>query len=380
MRSRFIEMFGSNKYPTIKIGDLFVTSSGGTPSSKESLYYENGDIPWITSGDVNIGLITKANNFITELGMKNSSAKLIPSNCVLVAMYGATVGAVSLLKIEATTNQAVCAIHPNDKYDSEFLYHVLKSKKQILMNMSKGGAQPNISQTIIRNLNIENPPLSLQKKYTQFAKQIDKSKFLLQQMIEKLELLKKSRFIEMFGNPITNSKKWDTAKIKDIAPEVRASTTKEEQVWLLNLDCIEPNSGRILSYTVVNKEEIGDSTFPFDTNNVLYSKLRPYLNKVVVPTKTGYATSELVPLKPNQDRLTKDYLAYFLRSDEFVRMISEKVAGAKMPRVSMPFFRNFLIPIPPLERQNEFSSFAQQIDKSKAILQKQLDDLVGSNK
>lgn len=135
---------------------------------------------------------------------------------------------------------------------------------------------------------------------------------------------------------------------------------------------IEAQTGRIIDYLYVTKNEVGNSTCTFDTSNVLYSKLHPYLNKVAVPDRCGYATSELVPLQPVSSKLNREYLAYMLRSDEFVNMINEKVAGAKMPRVSMGDFRSFKVPIPPMELQKQFADFVKQVDKSKVAIQKSL--------
>ena len=95
---------------------------------------------------------------------------------------------------------------------------------------------------------------------------------------------------------------------------------------------------------------------------------------MVIPNRIGYATSELVPLKPNESILNREYLAFMLRNDDFVKMINNKVAGAKMPRVSMNEFRRFLVPLPPLYLQNEFKVFVYQIDKLKSKVQKSLDE------
>jgi len=151
-------------YPIIKIGDLFTTSSGGTPKAKEQKYYENGMIPWIRSGEVDGKLILDSELKITELGLKESSAKLFPVNSVLVAMYGATAGKVGILGIEASTNQAVCAIFPNEKCLPKYLYHLLRSQEETLVGLSVGGAQPNISQTIIKEFEIPLPPIEVQQQ------------------------------------------------------------------------------------------------------------------------------------------------------------------------------------------------------------------------
>lgn len=121
-------------------------------------------------------------------------------------------------------------------------------------------------------------------------------------------------------------------KLGDIAPIQQGSVPESESYWLLNLDMVESNTGHIYERLYVPFDKIGTSTIAFDTNNVLYSKLRPYLNKVVIPDCPGYATSEMLPLKPNKNYITREYLTYFLRSPKFVAYINEKTSGAKMPR------------------------------------------------
>lgn len=167
---------------------------------------------------------------------------------------------------------------------------------------------------------------------------------------------------------MTNDKHWPTKKMKDVAPsipyagEINKTTNGH---WLLNLDMVEPNSGRIIEKVYVAEEDIGQSTTTFSNEYVLYSKLRPYLNKVVVPDDNGYATTELIPLLPNQQLLTRLYLAQLLRGDEFLAYISTQVSGTKMPRVTMNVFWNFDVMLPPIEFQEQFASFVRQSDKSK---------------
>ena len=120
-----------------------------------------------------------------------------------------------------------------------------------------------------------------------------------------------------------------------------------DEVWNLNLDQIEPHSGRVLAKRMVSTSDLGSSTFAFDRGTVLYSKLRPYLNKVVVADDAGVATTELVPLRCDDSRLGAHYLAHFLRGPEFLRFATNVVAGAKMPRMVMSEFWKFPVPLPP---------------------------------
>jgi len=154
----------NTKWDYEKLGDVCKTSSGGTPLRSHPEFYENGTIPWLKSGEVAQGYIYKAEEFITEEGLAMSSAKIFPVDTVLLAMYGATAGQVGILKIPASTNQAVCGIFPGETFLPEFLYLILKAKREYLISQSSGGAQPNISQGIIKDLLVPVLSLSMQRE------------------------------------------------------------------------------------------------------------------------------------------------------------------------------------------------------------------------
>lgn len=141
--------------------------------------------------------------------------------------------------------------------------------------------------------------------------------------------------------------------IKEIAPPKGAECqfNSDDVVWQLTLDQIESNSGRIVDKVMDSVASAGSSTYAFDNGNVLYSKLRPYLNKVICPNESGIATTELVPLRPIPGDLDRKYLCYYLRSPEFVHWVSHQVSGAKMPRVNMKVFWKHEIPVPHIDEQ-----------------------------
>ena len=178
IKARFVEMF-KGKYDSFKVDEKLKTTSGGTPKSSVSEYYDGGDIPWLTSGEVNYGDITKSSNYITEKGLNNSSAKWVPENSIVIAMYGATAGKVGIVRYKTTTNQAVCSVLPNDNFNQEFLRYAFQDISEELTSKAIGGGQPNISQTIIKNSYIVDAPIEEQERFASFAKQVDKSKFVL---------------------------------------------------------------------------------------------------------------------------------------------------------------------------------------------------------
>ena len=210
------------------------------------------------------------------------------------------------------------------------------------------------------------PSVENQKKFVDLIWKLENLKTKLVMELENLNLLIKSQFIEMFGDVVFNPMCWPTKEISKVAPSTNGeNTSDEEHNWLLNLDAIEANTGIVLFKNYVSSEELSGSIISFSEDHVLYSKLRPYLNKVVMPDESGFGTSELIPLLPDVSILNRTYLARALMSDTFVQKFTSAVAGTKMPRVLMDTFRKFLLPLPPIDLQIQFADFVKQVDKSK---------------
>jgi type I restriction enzyme, S subunit len=144
------------------LGDLVATSSGGTPSRKESAYFGPG-IPWLKIGDLHDGVVTETDESITQEGLENSAAKVLPAGTLLVAMYG-SIGKLGLLGVEAATNQAICALQTDDEGLRNYLYWFLRWKRPELLAAGFGGTQANISQTFLRALRVPVPPTAEQKR------------------------------------------------------------------------------------------------------------------------------------------------------------------------------------------------------------------------
>ena len=183
----------------ISLGELGTWGSGGTPSRSNPDYF-NGTIPWVKTGELGSKYITTAEEKITEEAIKTSSAKLFPSNSVAIAMYGATIGKTSIFKASLSTNQACAVVQPNDSIDTEYLYYLLTSMKRKFISLGKGGAQPNISQTLIKQQVVPLPDLISQKEIVQeietrlsfcesieesIRESLDKSKALRQSVLKK---------------------------------------------------------------------------------------------------------------------------------------------------------------------------------------------------
>ncbi|MGN1197293.1 MAG: restriction endonuclease subunit S [Acetatifactor sp.] len=355
-------------------------TKGTTPTTLGYEFQEDGvNFLKIECFDENGGFIESKVAHISEECNEKLKRSQLKAGDVLFSIAGA-IGRVAIVTEEmlpANTNQALAIIRIADEQvylpyiklilTSPIVIEQFEKKKQ-------GVAQLNLSLKDINEISI---PLPSKEKQIELAELFDKVAGVIAKRkteISALDDLIKARFVELFGLPVSNTKGWKTEQMGEVAPAVNYKGEFDDEVWLLNLDMVEAQTGRILDYLVVSEEEVGNSTCTFDTSNVLYSKLRPYLNKVVIPDRCGYATSELVPLQPVKTKINREYLAFMLRSDEFVNMINEKVAGAKMPRVPMGDFRKFDVPVPPMELQEQFADFVNQVDKSKVAVQKALDE------
>ena len=159
--------------PLRKLGEIAETTSGGTPDRNNSSYY-GGQTPWLKSGELTDGLVTKIEETLSDEGLANSNAKVIPKGTLLIALYGATVGKTGILGVAAATNQAVCAVTPKtNEVKTPFLYWFLRHKREDFLQSSFGGAQPNISQRILRETFVPLPSQAVQDSISKFLSAVE---------------------------------------------------------------------------------------------------------------------------------------------------------------------------------------------------------------
>lgn len=182
------------------VGDFAKVETGSTPLRSNNSYYDNGTIPWVKTGEINGSYIYSAEESITDKAVDETNCKLLPANTILVAMYGQgkTRGKVGLLKIKATTNQACAAILPNGKFSSEYLLRTLDFCYQELRDLGRGGNQPNLNLSIVKNFTIPLPPIDLQIRFAEIVTKIEEQKALVQKAIDESQYLFDSLMNEYF--------------------------------------------------------------------------------------------------------------------------------------------------------------------------------------
>lgn len=356
----------------VKLGEICKVVSGSTPKTHVAAYW-GGEHKWVTPAELkeDSDVITETERTLTREGVASAGLKALPVGTVLLSSR-APIGKVAIVGCEMYCNQGFKNLICSPSVYNRFLFWFLKSKKAFLNSLGRGATFTEISKQIVENIQINLPSLARQREIVRVLDKVEAVIDKHKRQLAKLDELVRARFVEMFGSTVANEKKWSTQKIETVAPAQCATQKQQTTVWLLNLDAVESHTGRILEYQYVDYTRVGPSTCCFDEKNVLYSKLRPYLNKVVLPDRPGMATSELIPLRPN-DQVNRVFLAHMLRSDEFVAYIKEKVSGAKMPRVQMDEFRKFPMIIPPLPLQRQFAEFVTRVERMKGKVRASLE-------
>jgi len=186
-------------WQTAPLEELCKTSSGGTPSRNNAAYF-GGTIPWVKSGELRDGLVTKTDEHITSLGLEKSSAKILPVVTLMIALYGATVGKLGILGMEGATNQAICAIFPGKELLPKFVFYFLLRQRENLIEKRTGGAQPNISQEVIRALPIAFPDVAEQKRIAAILDRADRLRRLRRFQRDAAETLLFAAFRKIFGS------------------------------------------------------------------------------------------------------------------------------------------------------------------------------------
>ncbi len=221
------------------LGKICKTTSGGTPSRKNQSYYQNGTIPWVKSGELENNIITTSEEFITEEGLLNSSAKIFPAGTLLIALYGATIGKLAFLRIDAATNQAVCGIFQNENVSLKYLYYYLLFQRPNLIKQGVGGAQPNISQTILKKLEISYPDSITEQqrivaRIEELFSELDKAVGTLKTTKEQLEVYRQAVLVDIFSqeHPLRQLKEISVAlsgfafKSKNYTPDGKYTVIK----------------------------------------------------------------------------------------------------------------------------------------------------------
>lgn len=372
----------------IKLGEICETTSGGTPSRQKASYY-NGNIPWVKSGELNNGLILDTEEKISEDAIKNSSAKIFPKGTLLIALYGATIGKLAFLGVDAATNQAVCGIFKNDNIDSKYLYHFLFFSKQDLVNQGIGGAQPNISQGILKGLEIPLPAIKDQhaivSKIEELLSELDKGKQQLETAQRQLKIYRQAVLKWAFEGRLTNEnvkegelpKAWKIVKVHEIGKVKGGKRLPKGEVY-----SEEPTAYPYLRVTDFENQTINQSRLKYlksttqkEIKNYTISKDDVYISIAGTIGMTGTIPENLdgANLTENAAKITdlknvcNKYLSQFLASIGGQLQIKQNTKTTTQPKLSLYRIDQIEVPLPSFEEQHQI---VQEIESRLSVCDK----------
>ena len=366
-----------------KLGELTTSFSGGTPSAGNSSYYK-GDIPFIRSGEINSD---KTELFLTEAGLKNSSAKMVSVGDILYALYGATSGEVGISQINGAINQAILAIKPCDGYNSHFLMQWLKLQKQKIIDKYLQGGQGNLSGSIVKNLVLNVPSYEEQQKIGSFFKQLDNTIALHQRKLDLLKEQKKGYLQKMFpknGAKVPELRfagfadDWEERKLGQYTKLITKGTTPKNKTGIGDVNFVKVENitnGKIYPINKIKQNEHDNylKRSRLEEKDILFSIAgtlgrTAIVNKSILPANTNQALAIIRGYDFDTNFLITSLAGNVVK--EYIRR--NPTVGAQ-PNLSLEQVGNLLVNTPNAEEQQKIGSFFQQLDETIALHQRKLD-------
>lgn len=365
-----------------RLGDLYQITSGGTPSRKQLDYYQDGTIPWVKTGDLKEKYLRATDEKITEIGLKNSSARIYPKDTVLIAMYGATIGASSILKIEAATNQACAAFVKRDDVIPEYLYAFLESQQSRFIKDAVGGAQPNISAGYLKQIDMPLIPIEEQRRIAALLDRVSDLIAKRRAQLDKLDLLVKARFVEMFGTEHEFGR-WPCGKVADVADVCVGVVIKPTQYYAeegvrafrsLNIGPMYVKDNDWIYF--LQEGHLKNQKSVIHKDDVLVVRSGAPGTACVAPEEyDGCNAVDIIIARPDTNKINPVFLAMFTNLPHGMNQIQERTGGAAQQHFNVGGYKALNLIMPPLALQNEFALFFEQSNKSKMTIQQSLDKL-----
>ncbi len=288
-----------------------------------------------------------------------------------------TCGTVNVIPPKSYINgNAMCLDNISDDVDLKYLFYYLKAYD--FNKVISGTAVPQITIESLKKIDVLIPSKKEQKRIVYIFD-------ILSQIIESKEKenkryddLIKARFIEMFGDLRTNNKNWQVVSFNECA-SIDTNMIRDfdgyEDYPHIGIDSIEKDTGRIFGYRTISEDGVISGKYLFTPKHIIYSKIRPNLNKVALPDFIGLCSADAYPILVKDTVCTREYFGYNLRSRIFLDYILAFSSRTNLPKVNKSQVEGFKLPLPPIELQNQFADFVQQVDKSRFDIKKSITEL-----
>ena len=329
----------SGKWPLVALGDVCSEIlSGGTPSTKNAAYWQ-GDVPWITSADIVDIHTAIPRKYITEVAIRESATNLIPrGNVIVVTRVG--LGKLFRNDFDVCISQDSQGLILKEGVSADFLVHVLKDRVASFKNTSQGSTIQGVTKRQLAELQIPLPPLEVQRE---IVAEIEG----YQRVIDGAQAV-----IDNYRPQIAVDAEWPVVPLREIC-SLGGTITKDIDLMLpyFGADSIESNTGKLLKIETAQDQGVAGPVYEFVGERLLYSKIRPYLNKLAVVDLQAYCSSDMYPLLLNPSQVQTTYLAAYMLSETFNKSIRGYYQRASIPKINRAQLFESKIPLPPLDTQ-----------------------------
>ena len=364
----------------VKLGEICEIQAGGTPSRNKQEFWVQGNIPWVKIKDINSKYISKVEEHITDLGLRFSSAKLFSRGTILYTIF-ATIGEVAILDIDAATNQAIAGLHlKSEKVLKEYLYFFLLSIKNRVKNDSRGVAQNNINLTYLKNIEVPIVENSIQQEICNNLTKINQIITLRNQQLIELSNLVKSRFNEMFGDPVLNEMGWEIETLNKIGTIGRGVSKHRPRNASELFGGVYPfiqtgdvaNSGNYIVDYHSTYSEFGLKQSKLWDKGTLCITIAANIAKTSILAFDSCFPDSIVGFIPGE-RTNNMFIHYWF--SYFQKILESQAPESAQKNINLKILSELKVILPPLSLQNEFADFVAQVDKSQLAIQKSLEEL-----
>lgn len=370
-----------------RLGDICEIVSGTTPKSSIPEYWD-GDINWVTPAELNdeTTIIYESQRKITEQAVKDSSLKSFPAGTVLLSSR-APIGKVAIAGVEMYCNQGFKNLICSDKIHNKYLFWFLKDRTDYLNSLGRGATFKEISKSIVENIEI---PLPVIEKQRQYATTLDKLNGLIslhKQQLAKLDELVKARFVEMFGEPETNTKGWPIFNMCDLCSVGSSKRIYQSEqsssgipFWRISDLTNLINTGAVTESLYIPEKRYAElqaqGQVPVEGDILVTSRGTLGQCYIVKANDRFYFQDGMISwLSEYSDRIIPLYISHLFSMSGFRKQIDSMQAGSTVAYLSIAMIKKLKVMIPDLEIQQQFAAFVTQTDKSKLTIQQSLDKL-----
>ena len=382
--------FIPKKWKVKKIVDLFKIITGTTPSTKQKEYWDKGHINWVTPADMSKLngklFIENSERKITEKGLEETNLTLMPSDSIIISTR-APVGYVVIVKGKTTFNQGCKGLIPKNikEINPIFYAYYLLSKKSLLEHSSSGSTFKELSKKGLEDFTVPIPPIFEQEKIAEIISTVDHSIEEIDESISKTEKLKKGLMQGLFTKGIGHKefketeigvipKEWEITDLGNIIKEKRdlISPNNIQPTKFVGLEHIYSGDYKIKIWG--NSTEVKSIKFKFKKGDILYGKLRPYLDKAVIADWEGVCSTDIIVLETKKNT-NNTFISYLIHHPNTINYATTTSTGTNHPRTSWRMLSKLKVALPPISEQQKIAEILSRVDERIQLLKEKKNKL-----